>query len=206
MSENVLCPKDRARVHLFYLNTKSENSKKQRCSPGQTLCWFELTLVVQLGFCTSWPRGCPLRKKLQKHGNPSNTDMRSLVHGGGLAKWHFNQPSQSFLTNEYVSVWPKRACAISPSFYLEDAGWRSYGLRSTLSGDRQTASANKMECSCISHLCANINTSTHWHCDCSPPYTKHCSSTIARLCGIDDNSMWAFWPTGSNQQHNPPTV
>ncbi len=81
---------------------------------------------------------------------------RSLVQGDGLAQWHFNQPSQSFLTNECVSVWPKRACVIFPSFYHKDAGRHSRGIRSTLCGDRQTGSANKMECLCISHLSVNI--------------------------------------------------
>lgn len=81
---------------------------------------------------------------------------RSLIQGDGLAQWHFNQPSQSFLTNEYVSVWPKRACVIFPSFYHKDAGRHSHGIRSTLCGDRLTVSANKMKCLCISHLSVNI--------------------------------------------------
>lgn len=81
---------------------------------------------------------------------------RSLVQGDGLAQWHFIQPSQSFLTNECVSVWPKRACVIFPSFYHEDAGRHSHGIRSTVCRDRQTHSANKMECLCISHLSVNI--------------------------------------------------
>lgn len=115
---------------------------------------------------------------------------RSLVQGDGLAQWHFNQPSQSFLTNECVSVWPTRACVIFPSFYHKDAGRHSHGIRSTLCGDRQTGSANKMECLCISHLSVNIQIPlpTGTVCVCLW-YTKHCFSMISYLAGIDDNSM-----------------
>lgn len=108
-------------------------------------------LVGQFGGCTSSPAASSQFFWLQR-----TQTQRSLVQGDGLAQWHFQQPSQSFLTNEYVSVWPKRACVIFPSFYHKDAGRHSHGIRSTLCRERQTGSANKMECLCISHLSVNI--------------------------------------------------
>lgn len=59
--------------------------------------------------------------------------------------------SHSSLMNVLES-WPAEACVISPSFYHEEAARLSRGIRSTLCRDRQTLSANKMECLCISHL------------------------------------------------------
>lgn len=123
----------------------------------------------------------------------SDTDMEVISPGiwRRLAEWHFNQPSQSFLTNEYVSVWPKRACVIFPSFYHKDAGRHSRGIRSTLCGDRQTGSANKMECLCISHLSVNIqiHLPTGAVCVCVHLwYMKDCVWMISYLTGIDDNS------------------
>lgn len=122
---------------------------------------------------------------------PSNADLEVISPGRRLAQWHFNQPSQSFLTNEYVSVWPKRACVIFPSFYHKDAGRHSRGIRSTLCGDRQTSSANKMECLCISHLSVNIQiplpTGTARVCACGTWSTA--LAWYPYLSGIDDNSM-----------------
>lgn len=63
--------------------------------------------------------------------------------------------SHSSLMNVLES-WPAEACVISPSFYHEEAARLSCGIRSTLCRDRQTLSANKMECLCISHLSVNI--------------------------------------------------
>lgn len=57
-----------------------------------------------------------------------------------------------------LESWPAEACVISPSFYHEEAAQLSCGIRSTLCRDRQTLSANKMECLCISHLSVNIQT------------------------------------------------
>ena len=121
-----------------------------------SLMHFLMVYVVSccwLALYTDWSGRAKISRKLQQHQTQRG---RSLVQGDGLAQWHFNQPSQSFLTNEYVSVWPERACVIFPSFYHKDAGRHSRGIRSTLCGDRQTGSANKMECLCISHLSVNI--------------------------------------------------
>lgn len=63
--------------------------------------------------------------------------------------------SHSSLMNVLES-WPAEACVIFPSFYHEEAAQLSCGIRSTLCRDRQTRSANKMECLCISHLPVNI--------------------------------------------------
>lgn len=52
-----------------------------------------------------------------------------------LAKWHFKQLSQSFLTNEDVNVWPDTASVIFPVFYHKDAARHSRGTRSTLCKD-----------------------------------------------------------------------
>lgn len=141
----------------------------------------------------------------------SDTDMEVISPGiwRRLAEWHFNQPSQSFLTNEYVSVWPKRACAIFPSFYHKDAGRHSRGIRSTLCGDRQTGSANKMECLCISHLSVNIQihlpTGAVCVCVCAPVVHEG-----LRLHDILSHRYWwqfngPSWSTGSSHHHNPPT-
>lgn len=63
--------------------------------------------------------------------------------------------SHSSLMNVLES-WPAEACVIFPSFYHKEAAQLSCGIRSTLCRDRQTRSANKMECLCISHLPVNI--------------------------------------------------
>lgn len=81
---------------------------------------------------------------------------RSLASRDSLTSWHFVRHRQSFLTNEYVWVRPEKACVIFPSFYHTDAGRHSGGIRSTLCRDRQTGSANKMECWCISLISGNI--------------------------------------------------
>lgn len=97
--------------------------------------------------------------------------------------------SHSSLMNVLES-WPAEACVISPSFYHEEAARLSCGIRSTLCRDRQTLSANKMECLCISHLSVNIQMTPSvcvrartrlWH-------AKDCVSAIIHLGGVDGNS------------------
>lgn len=97
--------------------------------------------------------------------------------------------SHSSLMNVLES-WPAQACVISPSFYHEEAARLSCGIRSTLCRDRQTLSANKMECLCISHLSVNIQmTPSVCACVCARLWhTKDCVSVIIHLGGVDDNS------------------
>lgn len=125
---------------------------------------------------------CEEEQKAPEYYDSIKQTWRSLVQGDSLAQWHLEQPSHSFLTNEYVSVCPERAGVISPSFYHEDAGRHSRGICSTLCRERQTHSANKMECLCISHLSVNI------HKPLPTGTVRVCCRMISYLSGIDDNS------------------
>lgn len=65
-------------------------------------------------------------------GCDTHTEVISPDAWQRLAEWHFNQPSQSFLTNEDVNVRPDTAGVIFPAFNRGDADRLSRGTRSTL--------------------------------------------------------------------------
>lgn len=102
---------------------------------------------------------------------PLGSDIWAIKSGRVMTFWLcdiLTSPvSHSSLMNVLES-WPAEACVIFPSFYREEAARLSRGIRSTLCRDRQTFSANKMECLCISHLLVNIQMPlAHWHGVCA---------------------------------------
>lgn len=166
---------------------------------------YQLMLVGQSGTSTSYRSFGQEEPTSPENYNSSNAGMEAISPGRQFGPWHFNQPSQSFLTNEYVSVWPKRACVIFSCFYHKDAGRHSHGIRSTLCRDRQTGSANKMECLCISHLTVNIQIPLPTGTVCVP--VLHAALLEHDI--LSHRYWWQFngpsWPAGSNHHHNPPT-
>lgn len=130
---------------------------------------------------------------------------RSLASRDSLTSWHFVRHRQSFLTNEYVWVRPEKACVIFPSFYHTDAGRHSGGIRSTLCRDRQTGSANKMECWCISLISGNIQIPLSIATVCAPLWGGGGQNLWLDFSA--SGHCWQFnetsWPTGFYHNSNP---